>query len=58
MEFGMGLGGWEVDGVQLSIFFLLLSFLVQAASWVVGDCPDVRGMETQEYPEWTAEGIN
>ena len=49
----MGLGGWEVDGVLLSIFSLLLSFLVQAASGGVGDCPDVRGMETQEYPEWT-----
>ena len=43
----MGLGGWEVDGVLLSIFSLLLSFLVQAASGGVGDCPDVRGMEIQ-----------
>ena len=58
MEWVMGLGGWEVDGVLLSIFYLLLSFLVQAASGGVRDCPGVRGMETQEYPEWTVEGIN
>ena len=54
----MGLGVWEVDWVQLSIFSLLLSFLVQAASGGMGECPDVRGMENQEYPEWTVEGIN
>ena len=56
---GMGLSGWEVDGVYLSIFSLLLNFLVQAASGGVGDCPDLsRGTKTQEYPEWNVEGIN
>ena len=38
---------------------LLLNFLVQAASGGMGDCPDPsRGMETQEYPEWTVEDGN
>ena len=55
----MRLGGWEVYGEQLSIFFLLLTFLLQAASVGVGGCPDISiGMETQENPEWTVESIN
>ena len=45
--------------MELSIFSILLNFLVLSASGGVGDCPGIsRGMETQEYPEWTVEGIN
>ena len=56
---GMGLGGQEVDGVYLSILFLLLNFIFQYASGGVGERPGLsRGIETQEYKEWTVEGIN
>ena len=48
MEWGMGLGGWELDGVQLSILFILFNFIVQAALGGAGNCPDISiGMETQ-----------
>ena len=59
-EDGTGDGiGWLGGRWGVTLYFsLLLSFLVQAASGDVGDCPDVRGTETQEYPEWTVEGIN
>ena len=51
--------GWLGGRWGVTLYFLsIVKFFVQSASGGVRDCPDVRGMETQEYPEWTVEGIN
>ena len=60
-EDGMGDGvGWLGGRWGGTLYFLsLLNFLVQAASGGMENCPDLSiWMETQEYPEWTVEGIN
>ena len=58
---GMGDGvGWLGGIWGVTIYsYLLFNYLVQAESGGVVNCPDLsRGMETQQYPEWTVEGIN
>ena len=59
MEWGVGLSGWEEDGLWLSILYPLFNFIVQDTSVGVGNFTDIsRDMKTQENIEWTVEGIN
>ena len=59
INWGMRLGGLEVDEVKLSIIYIIFHFILQAVSEKVGSYPYLsRGTETQQYLEWNIEGIN
>ena len=51
--------GWSGGRWGVTLYFLsIVKFSFAGCIRRCGGLPDVRGMETQEYPEWTVEGIN
>ena len=48
--------GWLGGRWGVTLYFLaIVRFFCAGYIRRRGDCPDVRGMETQEYPEWTVQ---